>query len=420
MSKKKKKQNPYNEKKVALWGTIGILVVFLFTFLFVLWATRETQDSVSNESTEITEEATTEDLTKYIDEETGFFKKDDFTYYYPEGPYQDYYTGWYKTNGTRYYFDEDGHMAVGPTKIEEKDYYFKEDGSLACLTWIDDHYYGKNGAMLKNAVTDDNHYVNAEGIKDDEVSVAHSKEGLNDLKDILEEKMSHYSGTWSIYVKNLDTNEYLIINDEQQYTASLIKLFCAATIYDLIDKGKLERNERIDNLLTAMISVSDNDAFNLLVRECDVETQNHVKGREVIQEYLDANGYENTTIATALYPTAYAAPSSPGRNNTTTLDCGLILEKIYKRQVVSPEYSKEFMDLLLNQQRRAKIPAGLPQGTKCGNKTGETDRTEHDAAIVFSPNATYIITVMSTNCGSAIGNINDLSATTYEYFNPEE
>lgn len=73
---------------------------------------------------------------------------------------------------------------------------------------------------------------------------------------------------------------------------------------------------------------------------------------------------------------------------------------------------------MLNQQRTEKIPAGLPEGTKCANKTGEMNFTQHDAAIVYSPNATYIIVVMSTDCGAAIGNIRDISKVTYDYFNP--
>lgn len=64
-----------------------------------------------------------------------------------------------------------------------------------------------------------------------------------------------------------------------------------------------------------------------------------------------------------------------------------------------------------------KIPAGLPEGTKCANKTGETDEYQHDAAIVYSPGGDYILCIMSSNCGAAITNIQDISATVYDYFN---
>ena len=80
---------------------------------------------------------------------------------------------------------------------------------------------------------------------------------------------------------------------------------------------------------------------------CD-ENNSHVAGREVIQDYINREGYTDTTITSILVPTKYKAPSSPGRNYTTVEDCGLLLEKIYKGKCVNPESSEKFLDLLLN------------------------------------------------------------------------
>lgn len=249
-----------------------------------------------------------------------------------------------------------------------------------------------------------------------ETGFATSRQGLSALKAELISMTENYSGSWSIYVKDIDNNEYLTINNVQRYSASLIKLYCAATAYDLMDKGKLEQTETIERLMEEMISISDNDAFNLMVMNC-AEDNSHVTGRGVIQDYIDKNGYANTTITSILVPTRYKAPSSPGRNSTSVADCGLLLEKIYKGKCVSPEASEQFLDLLLNQTHVNKIPAGLPEGTKCANKTGETDEYQHDAAIVYSPGGDYILCIMSSNCGAAITNIQDISATVYDYFN---
>ena len=49
------------------------------------------------------------------------------------------------------------------------------------------------------------------------------------------------------------------------------------------------------------------------------------------------------------------------------------------------------------QQRRSKIPAGLPTGVTVGNKTGELSNVENDAAIVYSAGGTYVLCVMSEN-----------------------
>ena len=54
------------------------------------------------------------------------------------------------------------------------------------------------------------------------------------------------------------------------------------------------------------------------------------------------------------------------------------------------------LNLLLAQERRYKIPAGLPSGVKSGNKTGETDSYQHDAAIVYGKKTDYVICVFSS------------------------
>jgi beta-lactamase class A len=150
--------------------------------------------------------------------------------------------------------------------------------------------------------------------------------------------------------------------------------------------------------------------------QCDTEYHSHVTGRSVIQNYINENGYEDTTITSMLVPTKYTAPSSPGRNYTTVVDCGLLLENIYKRLCVSKEASEKFLKLLLNQEHINKIPSGLPEGVVCANKTGDTDEVQHDAAIVYAPNGVYIISVMSTGCGNAINNIQSISSVVYDYF----
>lgn len=350
-----------------------------------------------------------------LDTETGFVTDGISTYYYGNGTTP--LTGWLTLDGNSYYFQEDGTMVTGWYTMEGHDFYFDNDGLLQTNQWIDDKYLGEDGCALTDTVTPDGFYVRYDGTKEDGIiSLETSQEGLSDLKSTLETMIDGYSGTWSIYVKDINSNEYLEINNIQHFSASLIKLYCAAAVYDLMDKGTLAETETIDSLMSAMISVSDNDAFNLLVMNC-AENHSHVTGRGVIQDYIDENGYVDTTITSILTPTKYKAPSSPGRNYTTVTDCGLLLEKIYKGQCVSREASEDFLELLLNQSNTSKIPAGLPDGIKCANKTGDTDDVQHDAAIVYSPNGTYILCIMSSNCGNAITNCAKISTAVYEYFN---
>ena len=327
------------------------------------------------------------------------------------------YTGWLKLANETYHFDKDGIMATGWTQIGSRQYYFQNNGRLVTNRWVSARYVGEKGYMLTNTLTPDNIYVGNDGYANNSLGTNGSTEGLSRLKTTLEDMLSGYSGTWSIYVKDLNANEYLSINNIQYFSASLIKLYCAAAAYDQMAQGELEETESVDSLMSQMISISDNDAFNLMVMRC-APNNSHITGRGIIQAYIDKEGYTDTTITSILVPTKYRAPSSPGRNLTTVEDCGLLLEKVYKGKCVNPEYSEKFLDLLLNQTHINKIPAGLPAGTKCANKTGDTDEFQHDAAIVYSPATDYILCVMSVNCGAAIPNITKISSTVYTYFNP--
>ncbi len=309
-------------------------------------------------------------------------------------------------------------IITGWQTINNATRYVRKDGKIAKCQWIDGHYVGASGAMYTCALTPDNQYVNADGDIDEATGTTGSKQGMWELYRTLNEMLDGYSGTWSVYVKDIGHDEYLSINNVQHFSASMIKLYCAATAFELMEKGELEETPQIDSLMRQMISVSDNDAFNLMVMNCG-ETYSHVAGRQVIQDYIDREGYKDTTITSMLVPTKYPAPSSPGRNYTTVEDCGLLLEKIYKNQCVSPEASEAFLELLLNQEHINKIPAGLPEGTKCANKTGDTDEVQHDAAIVYSPGGDYILAVMSSGCGAAIPNIQEISRQVYDFFNPE-
>jgi len=73
-----------------------------------------------------------------------------------------------------------------------------------------------------------------------------------------------------------------------------------------------------------------------------------------------------------------------GMNNTTTsADLAVLLAAIERGEVLSPESSAEMREILLAQEFRNKIPAGLPPGTRVAHKTGEITAVSHDAAIVY-------------------------------------
>ena len=227
----------------------------------------------------------------------------------------------------------------------------------------------------------------------------------------MQKKIKSYRGTWCIYVKNLDTGESFSINNQKMYAASLIKLYAMGAVYDKIQQGKIKESS-VSSTIGSMITVSDNGAFNNIVRRV---------GKNYINTWCKKNGYKQTVQGHGLEPSGNSAGLSngSGSNMTSVKDCGKFLESVYRGTCVGKKSSAKMLRFLKNQKRRYKIPAGVPSGVTVANKTGEYDIYAHDAAIVYSRGADYIICVMVRGYGSGwSSNIPALSRMTYDYFNP--
>lgn len=238
---------------------------------------------------------------------------------------------------------------------------------------------------------------------------------LGGLTSQLNAQIGSYPGIWSVYVKRLDDNDSLTINDISMSAASLIKAYTMASLYEQIQQGNVRETPEIRVLLAAMITISSNEAYDELVAR---QTASHSfpAGCSVINQYLQRNAYRNTEIHSG-YSGFYISDGSGRSNNTSVKDCGNLLESIYRGTCVDPESSQKMLSLLKGQQRRWKIPAGVPSGITVANKTGETTYSSHDIAIVYGPKCTYILCVMSLNCYNADSHIAQISRTVYNYLN---
>ena len=253
-------------------------------------------------------------------------------------------------------------------------------------------------------------------------------EELYPLRIMLEQLLYGQEGTWSIYIKDLETDEELSMNHQEMYAASLIKLFVMEKTYEDYDTvlendmeytGDLSQSQKkIVDLLTDMIQISDNEAFNELVRIQNKE-RSFSEGCEELNDWLETEGYEDTGIYHTLEPSPSEEEEiSEEKNHTSARDCGHLLEAVYRGEAVSQTASSDMLMLLLGQERDSKIPAGVPEHISVANKTGETDSCQHDAAIVFGESGDYILCVMSeglTDTEAAAALIQEISAEVYAW-----
>lgn len=321
-------------------------------------------------------------------------------------------------------------------------YYFDENGQLVTNTGIHyiemdsngQHFQGSYYFGGTNGVLVQEGGVTPDGFVVDETGKLQNMDelGIDSLKSQLDIILSGYEGEWSVFVKDLNTDEEIVINNKQLYSASLIKPFVMAKTYENMEAVKEHEAARInstpdsnytlvkmDDLLFNMIAVSDNESCNELVR-LQSEKYDFGEGAESINKYLEKEGYKETSIQHTLHPSSSQQTGLGGRNTTSVKDCGLLLERIYKGECVSREASAEMLELLLSQEVTWKIPEGLSGDIKVANKTGETDTDQHDIAIVYGEKTTYILCVMSENCpdeNTAINNIRSISKVVYSYLN---
>lgn len=321
-----------------------------------------------------------------------------------------------KTYKGNYYFGgKNGalYKKAGWITLKNKKYYVTSTGKRYENGWKQGYYLLSDGTIAKNQRVPDGSYVDCDGRK-----CAKADMKLSSLKKQIQSMTAGYYGTWSVYVKNLKTGDVVNVNEKAMYPASVIRPFVMASTFDQIKRKNLAYTSTVKSLLKEMITVSDNEAYNQLVR-LNSPSRNFVKGASVVNSYLKKNGYTNTGCHSTLHPSSSYFTSDGQSNTSSAKDCGLLLERIYKGTCVSSQYSKEMLNLLLGQTRRWKIPSSLPAGTKVANKTGETSTVQHDMAIVYSPKATYVICVFSSNVSEyyGINGIKNISRTVYNYLN---
>lgn len=230
------------------------------------------------------------------------------------------------------------------------------------------------------------------------------------LENMLSGMLSGYDGDWSLYFEDYETGETISINSHQVFSASLIKLFVIQTVYQRIHDGIMSDSSETEELLRKMITYSDNDAWYSLTRKISGST--HSAGMAIVTDTAEKTGFMDTGTFYLGHQGNY--------NYTSVNDCGRYLHMILNGEIVSPEYSAKILDLLSQQQIRYKIPAGVPEAVEVANKTGELDYMQGDAAIVYAPFGTYILTVIGDDLkdtGTAQLQIREISKAVYDFLN---
>jgi len=149
--------------------------------------------------------------------------------------------------------------------------------------------------------------------------------------------------------------------------------------------GHLGKTLTVRELAYWMITKSSNLATNLLV---------DVVGISTIQLALDELEIDGIRVLRGVED---QAAFEAGLNNEVTAN-GLLklLRLIAGGKAYSQRSCDEMLKILLDQQYRSGIPAGLPKAARVAHKTGNISTVHHDAGIVFlEDRAPYVLVILT-------------------------
>lgn len=222
---------------------------------------------------------------------------------------------------------------------------------------------------------------------------------------------SRYPGRVAITLKDLRTGRRWDYHPDDLFpSASLIKVPVLVATFYKIREGKLSLDERmtvsrrnrvggsgtlkwrndgskltVRELLIHMIAESDNTATKMILDRL---------GMGYVQQQFPRMGL----LYTGIYEEGMSIKG--GRvmheNYTTAREMTMLLEKIYKGEMVDRESSALMMEILKHPKPKAsRLAKGLPRGWEIAHKTGLLRQACHDAAVFITPDGAYAMTVLT-------------------------
>lgn len=203
--------------------------------------------------------------------------------------------------------------------------------------------------------------------------------------------LSNSGSKYSVFAVSLnDSSKIISVGNtvSKMVSASLIKLYVAGTVYKRMDDIKeFERySGETESLLEDMISKSDNDACNILVKRLgDGDPE---KGMREVNIFCKNNRFLLTEMNRLMLD------FNGLENYTTTSDCCNFLTKCYRNELKGSERIVEYMK---EQTITTKIPRGIADEIVVANKTGELSSVENDVAIIYAESDDYILCIMTND-----------------------
>ena len=228
--------------------------------------------------------------------------------------------------------------------------------------------------------------------------------------------------TVAVAFRDLRTGRELLVNERASFhAASTMKVPVMFEVYRQAREGSLRLDEGVP-VKNEFKSIADGSAFSVSPEDDSEQTLYKKVGRtETVRELVRLMITESSNLATniliervtparvmsllrrmgardmkVLRGVEDGKAFERGMNNTTTArDLLVLFRALAEGRAVSPEASREMLDVLAAQKFNEGIPAGLPAGVRVAHKTGSITKIEHDAGVVYPPGrGPYVLVVL--------------------------
>ncbi len=244
------------------------------------------------------------------------------------------------------------------------------------------------------------------------------------LEKRIEAELASYDGFMGIYADDFHGNVISVGADEKFETASTIKVYVLASLFDQIEKGNASLEDmltykkehvidgsgvlcsldvgtelRVKDVATLMIIVSDNIATNMIIDYLGLETINACIRRlgcrdTVLHNPIDFEKYDRL-------------------GTTTPRDYAGVFVRLAKGELISPQSDKKMVEILKKQHYNSMLTGNFPPVyidsdntddvlIHVASKSGSMDACRNDGGIVYTPYGAYVLVMLNKDFSDAM------------------
>lgn len=251
------------------------------------------------------------------------------------------------------------------------------------------------------------------------VGLGESGMAADDLANQLQPLINAHDGDVGVAVLHIPSGDSFEHRaDKPMPTASLIKFPLMIATFQAIEDGKLRLDQTItlteadriqdsgtltvdfspgttfllSDVLRLMIVYSENTATNLIADRVGLPTTAKLMERLGCPE---TKLHSKVTLrSTSVFP---ERSKKFGLGSTTAAEMIRLFTLLHEEKLVSPEASKQMMQLLFKCADGSMCKRDLPRNTNFAHKTGAVSASRTDAGIIESPSGPIAICVLTTN-----------------------